>query len=283
MAENITDLGLVVRVIFVISLTIVGITGNVVVLGTYIPNKNLPGRLFIIILAIIDLYGVPGVLATTIPWEQGKLSEIFVWPLVTFMQISYMFVTVAMALDRVLAVFTPFKYKTYRRQMVKMVSLVYGVTMICLGVNFVMFLIIYPEFEVLIGLFHMLCYGVGLLIIMLAYPAIAVRLYRQSRKIRASANPGHALNTPPLAHSSNTPGTTGKQIKTLQLYLAILALFLLSFVGTGLVIAADIKAFAYISQLNNVGNFFIYFWLIESFRNKVKQLIGTITGFRFSE
>ena len=274
MTANITDLGLVARMIFVIGLTVVGITGNVVILVIYTPNRNQPGRLFIIILAIIDLYGVPGVLATTIPWEQGKLNPMLVWSMVTLMQMSYMFVTVAMALDRVLAVFTPYKYKVYRRQMVKIVALVFGVTVICLVLSFNVLLVAYPEFVLLNAYLHMLCYGIGLLIIMLAYPAIAVRLYWQRKKVRA-AHPAPQHLVLQVAHNSNTLSATGKQMKTLRLYLVILALFLLSFIGTGFVIGG-IKVFAYVSQINNVANFFIYYWMMDSFRKKVKGLMGNI-------
>ena len=63
MAEDIVGLGFIVRVLAVIILMIVGISGNALILAIYVPNRNQPGRLFMIILAITDLFGVPVILA----------------------------------------------------------------------------------------------------------------------------------------------------------------------------------------------------------------------------
>ena len=125
----------------------------------------------------------------------------------------------------------------------------------------------------------MFVYGACLLVIMVAYPAIAIGLYRQSRKIRAAtANSLHTVSQAVNSQARNPPNNanaTGKHIKTLKLYVAILGLFLLSFLAASIV-TADMKVFAYLTHLNNVGNFFIYYWRIENFRQKVKELVGNL-------
>ena len=102
----------------------------------------------------IDLFGVPVVLAQAIPWEQGKLNPTLVLSQVALLQMSYMFVTVAMALDRVLAVFTPFKYKAYRRQMVKIVALVFCATITFIESSLMFVSVFSPESVLLIMVLH---------------------------------------------------------------------------------------------------------------------------------
>ena len=284
MTEGIVGIYLVIRVVIVVVLMLVGISGNALILVIYIPGKNLPTRLFVITLAIIDLYGVPVNLAMTIPYEQGKIGDAVVFPQIALLQLSYMFTTVAMALDRLLAVFAPFKYKTHRRRMLTTLTIVAGVIVFGLETCLIAAIRNNTYMPVYIAL-YLSCYCTGLLVVIVVYPAIAVRLYRQGRKIRGAPDVSslrtvsHAISAQAnsVASNANKPTTvTSKHVKTVKLYLAILALFLGSFIPTVIAFLTDRTVLAYLTHVNNVGNVFIYYWFIDSFRTKTKQIFVTL-------
>ena len=318
MVDDMSAFGLVVRVLFVVFTMIVGIAGNALILVICMETKTLSGRQFLITLAVIDLFGVTVVISQTIPWEQGLMSTSPIFAQAALMQMSYMFVTVAMALDRVLAVFKPYRYKAYRRQMLKIMAVLFGVVICYLEAGTTYVALVEPDREPVFHMTYVACYGIGLMVIVIAYPSIAVKLYRQDHKVRAASSGAFALRTvsqasyarvpipptqasasnarakipptqasasnaraampPTLAAANENAGSAdtskGKHINALKLYLAILVLFLISFIPTGLVVVLNSKVFAYFTHLNNVGNVFIYYYLIKTFRKRTNQLLS---------
>ena len=119
---------IVSRVLIVGPLMLLGLVGNSLILAVYIKDKTQPGRVFIMTLALADLFGSVVLLPQVPFWELDTPTwNVIVFPQVVLAQMTYVLVTVAMALERVLAVFTPYKYKTYRRTLLKVMMAVAAV------------------------------------------------------------------------------------------------------------------------------------------------------------
>ena len=67
-------------------------------------------------------------------------------------------------------------------------------------------------------------------------------------------------------------------IKTLKLYIAVLALFLVYFVSTVLYLYVH-KIFAFLRMINFCGNIFVYYVLIEKFRDEVNTCVQKFQRF----
>ena len=132
---------------------------------------------------------------------------------------------------------------------------------------------------------YLFCDATGLLVVMVAYPAIAIKLYLQHRQIR----PGNAtavlsagnkavanVNPAPTSQNKQNENMATKHAKALKLYLAILALYLGSFIPMTLILALDAPVFAYGPYLNHVCNVFIYCVMIKSFREQSKEIFRKI-------
>ena len=116
------------RVLIVFPLMLLGLVGNSLILAVYIKDKTQAGRVFIITLALADLFGSVVVLPQAPFWELDTTKwNVIAFPQFLLAHMTYVFITVAMALERVLAVFTPYKYKTYRRTMLKVMVAVAAV------------------------------------------------------------------------------------------------------------------------------------------------------------
>ena len=269
------------RVLTVFTLMTVGLVGNSLVLIIYIKNKTQAGRTFLIILSVADLFANVVTLPQIPFWELEPLKwNAVIFPQVVLAQMTYVLVTVAMALERVLAVFTPYKYKTYRRTMLKVMVTVAMVVITCLETGAVMLFmnsddsLLYDDIGLVYYVTLLLCEATGLLVVMVAYPAIAIRLYRQQRQIQPANNTAASASAVGSAsQNKQQENTAQKHAKALKLYVGILALYLTSFIPMTLIAITGNRAFAYGPFINHIGNVFVCFAMIKCFRNQTKQLL----------
>ena len=275
------------RGLIVFPLMLLGLVGNSLILAVYIKDKTQAGRVFILMLALADLFGSVVVLPQTPFWELGTQSwTAFIFPQFLLTQITYVFITVAMALERVLAVFTPYKYKTYRRTMLKVMVAVAAVVIPYLFIGAILVFMRYSNdtdssTKLQAHVYYtsyLFCVATGLLVVMVAYPAIAIKLYRQHRQIRR-VNTTAVFNVTKRkvvattsSQNQQQENTTTKHVKALKLYLAILALYLASFIPMTLILTLENFVLAYGPFLNHVGNVFIYYVMIKSFRMQSKEV-----------
>ena len=112
------------RVTVVVLLMLAGIFGNGLVLLIYRRNRKQSGAVYIIALAVIDLFSCVCLLPQN---PMLELSESLSWSLKIYIEkgfitiatsqyFSYLFVQLAMALDQAIAVFRPFKHKHIRKK-----------------------------------------------------------------------------------------------------------------------------------------------------------------------
>ena len=270
-----------IRIIMVTLSFLFGGVGNGTILYIYAKDKQLAARTFILILAAVDLYSSLVLMPQFPLIGAGLLGYEITVPQMVFVQMTYMLVTVTMALDRVFAVFTPFKYAVNRRRLLRCMA---GLASVILPfVSFGSLYIIYSERNLmtqLISTAYLFVYSVGLVIVALAYPAISVKLYRQHRKI----NPGNISNAAPANQAPaavNAAAMTSKakqkaeralHVKTLKLYVAILCLFLANFVSVLLTIWIS-QWLSYLRLINFCGNAPVYYILVDKFRSEVNRLM----------
>ena len=148
-------------------------------------------RTFILILAALDFYSSVVLVPQLFAIESGVLSDRVTIPQSVFLDINYNYITVTMALDRVIATFRPFQYAKYRRTLLKvMASLMIAVIVVmesfvgCLFVNDFITELPYHNFvETVSNTVYLSQIIVSLTTVAAAYPAIGLKLYRQARKI----------------------------------------------------------------------------------------------------
>ena len=234
-----------IQITLTISSFLLGGVGNGTIIYIYTKNKQMAARTFILILAAVDLYSSLVLIPLYPLSEAGLLGSEIAVPQLALVQMTNLLVTVTMSLDRVFAVFTPFKYFDNRRRLLRCMA---GLAAVMLPLLFLGVLYITSSepslLTQLISTAYFVCYAAGLLILTLAYPAISVKLYRQHRKI----SPGNSSNTAPANQAPaavNAAAMTSKakqkderalHVKTLKLYVAILCLFLANFVSVLLTI-----------------------------------------------
>ena len=85
-----------------------------------------------------------------------------------------------------------------------------------------------------------------------------------------SSNTNNAVSTSQNQQQGNT---ATKHAKTLKLYLAILALYLASFIPMTLILVFNARIFAYGPSLNHVGNVLIYYLMIKTFRKQSNAIM----------
>ena len=171
---------------------VVGGIGNAFVFWIYTKNKQLPVRTFILILAALDFYSSVALVPQLFAIESGVLSDRVTIPQSVFLDINYNYITVTMALDRVIAIFRPFHYATYRRTLLKIMAGLTIVTIVFFELVLAYFYAGYfiPDFpsptELEIVVLHT-AYAVQMMVALLAvavaYPVIGFKLYQQGRKI----------------------------------------------------------------------------------------------------
>ena len=164
------------RLAVVLSFMLAGVLLNGTILWIHQRNKTLPGRLYIVMLAVLDVYGSVCLLSAAALWELRVISNPPFFHQVIFQKTSYLFVQLAMLFDRIFAVFAPFKYRK-RRQLSNMIILVLGLTIQAYTqVN----IVFKPGVSYVVILS---CFVMTFLLMLIAYPAIALRLLRQNKKI----------------------------------------------------------------------------------------------------
>ena len=110
----------------------------------------------------------------------------------------------------------------------------------------------------------------SLIAVAVAYPAIGLKLYRQGQKISPKVC---AVNENPTMMMSMTKHKKDKNksslhIKTLKLYVAILGLVLVYFMSSVLWFVSH-KLFSFLRVINYCGNIFVYYAMIDQFRDEV--------------
>ena len=186
-----------------------------------------------------------------------------------------------MSLDRVFAVFTPFKYAVNRRRLMRCMAGLATVILPFFSLGVLYNLYSGPSLLTkVIIIAYLSVYAAGLLIVFLAYPAISVKLYRQHRKI----NPGNSTTTAPAnqapaAANAEAMMSKAKQkeeralhVKTLKLYVAILFLFFANFVPTILTHSVA-EWLAVLRFISFCGNAPVYYILVDKFRSEVNRLM----------
>ena len=93
------------RLAVVLSFMLAGVLLNGTILWIHQRNKTLPGRLYIVMLAVLDVYGSVCLLSTAALWELRVISNPPFFHQVIFQKTSYLFVQLAMLFDRIFAVF----------------------------------------------------------------------------------------------------------------------------------------------------------------------------------
>ena len=189
-------------VILLLLYILFGAAGNALVLFVYGKDKKLTGRIYIVCLAVIDLFACLVVLpqlpvsAVADQFPSLRIFEmVYAIQAVVLVQ-SYLFAQTAMALDQFVAVYYPFKHRRLSRK-IKRVTLVVAVIVIVYYIihsiasrtsNFIDNLPVPRSYIVLIFFLPMV---VGFMLLLVVYPLIVLKLYKQHRHVRPkAAQPG---------------------------------------------------------------------------------------------
>ena len=265
----------IARYIVIIVLMVLGTTGNGIVLKIYMNYKKSQkhaSHLYIIILAWLDIISCCIIMPQMPFTRTGGIPVKVITSEFAFHLQSYVFVQVAMSLDRFFAVFYPLKFNEIRRK-----------TNIALVIAFIVFQTITQMLIFLtdIAIFTIPLFGIsalGILTTFVTYPAIAIWLWRYNHSLNSNENQQIftiAVTSRHLKVQNEKQLRTMQHVKTLKLYVAVLMLYLISFVpliveimthgaGIGLI---------YFYYLNNVCNPVIYYIFISRFRRDVKALL----------
>ena len=151
--------------------------------------KTLTGRSFVILLAVVDLLCCVIILPQVPLWELGFIDVVYVSQ-VLVQVLVHLFIQVAMTLDRVFAVFTPFRYQQYRRT--SRTCLAVLATFIIIGLQIK--LVVERIFQIDAGDYigratFFVTYTIGVLVIFTSYPVLAMRLFRMKRKVAPQQHP----------------------------------------------------------------------------------------------
>ena len=275
-----------------------GVIGNVTVLIIYRRDKKQSGSVYIIAMALIDLF-VCAVLLPHLPLyelfdylNQGLkiYLEYAVYPAINNAFNSYLFVQVAMAVDQFIAVFRPFKHAQLRHKLNKWM-LAISILILTIQNTFTVFSaeidwqIIYT-FD---GILILVC----LAMLVGAYTATALKLYAQGRALRQQT---HRTNTVQLRSISRATGTAAntaqeraraeqqpgkkraKHVQALKIYTSILLLFFVANLASITIGLFDMKWMTYVYYVNHTANPLIYYCFVEKFRQSVKEYWRRLTG-----
>ena len=188
---------------------------------------------------------------------------------------AYLFVQLAMVFDRLLAVFLPFKFVKMRRKTNTVLAVAYCAVQVYLQVlgN------IYRQRDHVVPAV-LFIYAVIFGLMLVAYPAIALKLWKQSRRIKPTAanqqNQPSAATGNPNKVISETQQRTKHHVKTLKLYVAVLALYLMTFISTTIATADLLQTYPwvlYLYYVNSVGNPFLYYMFNDKFRSDVNKMV----------
>ena len=272
------------RVVIVLFYVIACLATNGVVLYVYHKkSKKDMCKLYIVTLACIDCMGCFIILPQIPFWEFGLLSDcIFLTQIIVYNPM-YLFVQVAMVLDRVCAVYTPFKYLQNRNRMNRvMLATFIALQLYMQAVSIVEKCLIRSDLLYLIARLNFSAtFVVGLLIIACAYPAIVYRLNSQQKRVHGIASARNATGlssgTAPIVIQSNeTKKRRESHVKILKLYGGVVLLFIFTHLPIVLSAIFDFRVGVYLYFINNIGNAFIIYKFNDSFRNDVNQLLGNL-------
>ena len=281
-----------------------GVIGNVTVLIVYLRDKKQSGSVYIITLALIDLF-VCAVLLPHLPLyelhdnlNQGLTNylEYGVFQAVNVTFNIYLFVQVAMAVDQFIAVFRPFKHAQLRHKLNKWMLtisvLILTIQSIFRVINTRVFWQVNKAIDTAIVL-------VCLAILVGAYTATALKLYAQRRAIRLRTQhtndvapntiseaidavenaQEHAAQQPPSPAPAPAAGKKrAMHIQALKIYTAIFLVFLITNSLAVLLGVLNRRYFVYVYTMKHLANPVIYYCFVEKFRQSVKENWRRLTG-----
>ena len=190
------DVITITRIVFVTFFVVLGALGNGLVLLIYGRNKRMPARWFVVILAVTDFYSsvvlMPQVLVVMeTDFEHVTAVEIVITQ-VLIVELSYILVTMTMALDRVIAVFAPFTYTNNRRRLITVMCACACVLFVLTLCSSTAIMTTHDDTVVLLRQIRsrtfMTIYAIGLVVVTCVYPVIAWKLRNQGRQIRPYNN-----------------------------------------------------------------------------------------------
>ena len=270
------------RVLIVTILFSLGVIGNGIVLKIFRKDKS--QVVYVIVLAWTDLLE-SCIILPQIPLNEARFipNRILMAQGLVLSQV-YFFVQVAMVFDRLFAVFLPFKFVIMRRKTNTVLAVAYCAVQVYLQVlgN------IYRQRDHVVPAV-LFIYAVIFGLMLVAYPAIALKLWKQSRRIKPTAanqqNQPSAATGNPNKVISETQQRTKHHIKTLKLYVAILVLFLAAATPASIVTVDKERRYDWVKYfffVKNAGNPFIYYTFNDKFRNDVKQMFVKLCRCRCS-
>ena len=267
------------RVTIVFSIGLAGCVVNGLVIKIYRkaakkPHQQTGSQLYMVTLAWIDLLGCLLLLPQFPLWELEIVPHFALSTHGILQTQSYLFVQVAMTFDRVFAVFRPLHYKQMRRRTNIILTVLFIVQQLTIHVGRII-KIYYVENFVASYIF-VTSFALGLIIMLVSYPAIAINLYRQSRRVQQAP----ATDT---AHSrivSESQERTKYHVKTMRIYIAVLVLFLATLIPPTIITIsmADVQYqwVGYLYYINNIGNPWIYYAFNDKFRAEVKVMLRSM-------
>ena len=114
--HHVSEYEITAHVVLVTFFLVIGVTGNTFVIYIYSKEKKQTGRVYILALAWMDLIGCVCMLPQVAALNYGLVNG-FIFGVEGLIQAySYSLVNLAMALDRVFAVFLPFKHIAARNK-----------------------------------------------------------------------------------------------------------------------------------------------------------------------
>ena len=277
-----------------------GIVGNSLVIHIYRKKSgsNNVGNLYLIMIAATDIFAC----CTLLPiypfirymYRDKTLIALrpFVFLLQNMINSTYLWILSVMALERVLAVFRPFTFRSIRRRLLCIAFVWF--TFQSLIVVSVSFNATPLERDVFVGILQFIILG-SISIIVISYLSIAAKIYSESNKISKYRQQDDEANvrgdikteatldetkiktlrqTKPTTSRSNVSTNRNLHITTIKLVVAIVAIFLLSFIPTFLASALRHFYLSYLYFFNHVANPFAYYVINRQFRHDVRALFA---------
>ena len=260
------------RVCIVLTFMVFGVIGNGVVLYIYRESnkkQQMAGKIYLVAMARMDIFAVLVTLPQT-PFYEYQLTPDVIYLSQAFVMVTaYLFVQVSMVFDRVFAVFTPFQYLRYRDRFNKIMIGIYVLTALYLEVIYILYDFTDLDLPNNIPAYSLMTtYLLGFFVPSCAYPAIAIKLWRQKRKINAGN-----ITSQQKAEANDTRAA---HVKTLRLYSAVMGLFALAYIPNLIQGVTHDRSLTYFYSFNSIANPLIYYVFNEKFREDVKELASKL-------
>ena len=261
-----------------------GVVGNGLVLIIYRRDKKQSGAIYIIALAVIDLFACVFLLPQIPLFELAmnyQVAHDVIRAEVWFQSLSTLFVQVTMAMDQFVAVFYPFKHAKLRGTLNKVMLIAFLAVTSTVTVPLALPQLNRPLLPVFVFVFL-----IGLLVLLTAYPTVALKLYKQRRSVGSHANrnvaregqcetaagpatEGAANRT--AAHAKTAASKRVMHIQALKIYTSIFLVFLIA--NSTIIVATTLVSpwVAYGYYINHTVNPVIYYCFVPKFRNSVKE------------